>query len=131
MAVLEGGAGARAFSSGMAAITAVSTFVKAGDHVVCSNMTYGGTYRYYTKILARYGVAFSFVDTSDCEAVRKAFRPETRLLHLETPTNPTMQICDISALSQLAHGSGAMVVVDNTFASPYFQRPLALGADIV
>jgi len=131
MAVLEGGAGARGFSSGMAAITAVSTFVKAGDHLVCSNMTYGGTYRYYTKILARYGVAFSFVDTSDCEAVRKAFRPETRLLHLESPTNPTMQICDIAALSRLAHGAGAIVVVDNTFASPYFQRPLALGADIV
>jgi cystathionine beta-lyase/cystathionine gamma-synthase len=131
LAVLEGGAGARAFASGMAAITAVSSFVKAGDHVVCSNMTYGGTYRYYTKILARYGVEFSFVDTSDCEAVRRAFRPETRLLHLESPTNPTMQICDIAALSQLAHGAGTLVVVDNTFASPYFQRPLALGADIV
>lgn len=131
LAVLEKGAGARAFASGMAAITAVSTFVKAGEHVVCSNMTYGGTYRYYTKILARYGVAFSFVDTSDIDIVRKAMRPNTRLLHLESPTNPTMQICDIAALCEIAHRGGAIVVVDNTFASPYFQRPLELGADIV
>ena len=131
LAVLEKGAGARAFASGMAAITAVSTFVKAGEHVVCSNMTYGGTYRYYTKILARYGVAFSFVDTSDIDIVRKAMQPNTRLLHLESPTNPTMQICDIAALCEVAHRGGAIVVVDNTFASPYFQRPLELGADIV
>jgi cystathionine beta-lyase/cystathionine gamma-synthase len=131
LAVLEKGAGARAFASGMAAITAVSTFVKAGEHVVCSNMTYGGTYRYYTKILARYGVAFSFVDTSDIDVVRKAMQPNTRLLHLESPTNPTMQICDIAALCEVAHRGGAIVVVDNTFASPYFQRPLELGADIV
>jgi cystathionine beta-lyase/cystathionine gamma-synthase len=133
VAVLERGAGARAFASGMAAITAVSTFVQKGDHVVCSNMTYGGTYRYYTKILARYGVDFSFVDTSDIETVRRAMKPNTRLLHLETPTNPTMQVCDIAALSELAHThkGGAIVVVDNTFASPYFQRPLELGADIV
>src|SRR5215831_17409102 len=130
MAVLEGGAGARAFASGMAAITAVATFVKARDHVVCSNMTYGGTHRYYTKILARYGVEFSFVDTSDAEEVRRAFLPTTRLLHLESPTNPLMGICDIALLSEIAHERGALVVVDNTFASPYLQRPLALGADI-
>ena len=131
MAVLEGGAGARAFASGMAAITAVATFVKQGDHVVCSNMTYGGTYRYYTKILARYGVEFAFVDTSDPEEVERAFRDKTRLLHLESPTNPTMTICDIALLSELAHERGAIVVVDNTFASPYLQKPLALGADLV
>jgi cystathionine beta-lyase/cystathionine gamma-synthase len=131
LAVLEGGAGARAFASGMAAITAISTLVKKGDHVVCSNMTYGGTYRYYTKILANYGVTFSFVDTSRAEDVRKAIRPETKMLHLETPTNPTMQLCDIATLSELAHRNGAVVVVDNTFASPYLQKPLALGADIV
>ncbi len=131
LTVLEGGAGARAFASGMAAITAVSTFVKAGDHVVCSNMTYGGTFRYYTKIQARYGVEFSFVDTSDPKEVERAFRPNTRLLHLETPTNPTMMLCDIARLSQIAHERGALVVVDNTFASPYLQRPLALGADLV
>ena len=131
LAVLEGGVGARAFASGMAAITAISTLVKKGDHVVCSNMTYGGTYRYYTKILANYGVTFSFVDTSRAEDVRKAIRPETKMLHLETPTNPTMQLCDIANLAELAHRNGAVVVVDNTFASPYLQKPLALGADIV
>ena len=131
LAVLEGGAGARAFASGMAAITAISTLVHKGDHVVCSNMTYGGTYRYYTKILANYGVSFSFVDTSRPDDVRKAIRPETKMLHLETPTNPTMQLCDIAQLSELAHRVGAVVVVDNTFASPYLQKPLALGADIV
>jgi cystathionine beta-lyase/cystathionine gamma-synthase len=131
LAVLEGGAGARAFASGMAAITAVSTFVKAGDHVVCSNLTYGGTYRYFTKILARYGVEFSFVDTACPERVKEALRKNTRMLHLETPTNPMMTLCDIPLLSEYAHEAGALVVVDNTFASPYLQRPLALGADIV
>jgi cystathionine beta-lyase/cystathionine gamma-synthase len=131
LTVLEGGAGAKAFASGMAAITAISTLVKQGDHVVCSNMTYGGTYRYYTKILARYGVAFDFVDTADPSAVERAIRPETRMLHLESPTNPTMQLADIAALSELGHRVGAVVVVDNTFCSPYLQRPLSLGADIV
>jgi len=131
LARLEGGAGARAFASGMAAITAISTFVESGDHVVCSNMTYGGTFRYYTKIQARYGVEFSFVDTSDVDQVQQAFRRNTRLLHLETPTNPTMTICDIARLSGVAHERGALVVVDNTFASPYLQRPLDLGADLV
>jgi cystathionine beta-lyase/cystathionine gamma-synthase len=129
--VLEGGAGAKAFASGMAATTAISTLVKLGDHVVCSNMTYGGTYRYYTKILARYGVEFSFVDTARPEDVERAMRPETRMLHLESPTNPTMQLADIALLSAIAHRNGAIVVVDNTFASPYLQKPLALGADIV
>jgi cystathionine beta-lyase/cystathionine gamma-synthase len=131
LAVLEGGAGARAFASGMAAITAISTLVHQGDHVVCSNMTYGGTYRFFTKILANYGVTFSFVDTSRADDVERAIRPETKMLHLETPTNPTMQLCDIAKLSELAHRNGAVVVVDNTFASPYLQKPLALGADIV
>ena len=88
LTVLEGGTGARAFASGMAAITAISTFVKQGDHVVCSNMTYGGTYRYYTKILARYGVTFDFVDTADPAAVERAIRPETRMLHLEIADQP-------------------------------------------
>jgi cystathionine beta-lyase/cystathionine gamma-synthase len=127
--VLEGGAGARAFASGMAAITAVSTFVEAGDHVVCSNLTYGGTYRYFTKIQARYGVEFTFVDTADENGVRRAMRPNTKLLHVETPTNPMMTLCDIPLLSKIAHEGGALVVVDNTFASPYLQQPLALGAD--
>jgi cystathionine gamma-lyase/cystathionine beta-lyase/cystathionine gamma-lyase/homocysteine desulfhydrase len=129
VAVLEAGAGACAFASGMAAITAVSTFVKTGEHVVCSNLTYGGTYRYFTKIQARYGVEFTFVDTADAEAVRSAMRANTKLLHLETPTNPMMTLCDIPLLSRIAHERGALVVVDNTFASPYLQRPLELGAD--
>jgi cystathionine beta-lyase/cystathionine gamma-synthase len=129
MRVLEGGAGARAFASGMAAITAVSTFVQAGDHVVCSNLTYGGTYRYFTKIQARYGVEFTFVDTAKENAVREAMRPNTKLLFLETPTNPMMTLCDIPLLSRLAHERGALVAVDNTFASPYLQKPLELGAD--
>ncbi|MGH9317014.1 MAG: trans-sulfuration enzyme family protein, partial [Thermoanaerobaculia bacterium] len=131
VARLEGGAGARAFASGMAAITAVSTLVKAGEHVVCSNMTYGGTFRYFTKIQARQGVDFTFVDTADSDAVRKAMQPNTRLLHLESPTNPTMMLCDIALLSEMAHERRVLVVVDNTFASPYLQRPLELGADIV
>lgn len=129
LTVLEGGAGARAFASGMAAITAVSTFVKAGDHVVCSNLTYGGTYRYFTKIQARYGVEFTFVDTANEDAVRRAMKANTKLLHLETPTNPMMTLCDIPLLSQIAHEGGALVAVDNTFASPYLQKPLELGAD--
>jgi cystathionine gamma-lyase/cystathionine beta-lyase/cystathionine gamma-lyase/homocysteine desulfhydrase len=131
LARLEGGAGARAFASGMAAITAISTFVKAGEHVVCSNMTYGGTFRYFTKIQARYGVEFTFVDTSSEEEVRSAFRPNTKMLHLESPTNPTLRLCDIARLSEMAHKRGAIVVVDNTFCSPYLQKPLELGADIV
>ncbi|HTO86762.1 MAG TPA: PLP-dependent aspartate aminotransferase family protein [Thermoanaerobaculia bacterium] len=131
IAVLEGGVGARAFASGMAAITAISTFVKAGEHVICSNMTYGGTFRYFTQILARYGVEFSFVDTSDEGTVRASFRPNTRMLHLESPTNPTMRLCDIARLASLAHERSAIVVVDNTFCSPYLQKPLELGADIV
>ena len=131
MAVLERGAGARAFASGMAAITAISTFLKSGDHVVCSNMTYGGTFRYFTKILGRYGVEFTFVDTSDEEEVRRAMRPATKMLHLESPTNPTLRLCDIARLSELAQDRGAFVVVDNTFCSPYLQQPLTLGADIV
>ncbi len=131
IAVLEGGVGARAFASGMAAITAISTFVKAGEHVICSNMTYGGTFRYFTQILARYGVEFSFVDTSDEGTVRASFRPNTRMLHLESPTNPTLRLCDIARLASLAHERSAIVVVDNTFCSPYLQKPLELGADIV
>ena len=131
LAVLEKGAGARCFASGMAAITAVSTFVKTGEHVVCSNLTYGGTYRYFTKILGLYGVEFSFVDTADGDVVRSAMRPNTKLLFLETPTNPMMTLCDIPLLSGIAHERGALVVVDNTFASPYLQRPLELGADFV
>jgi cystathionine gamma-lyase/cystathionine beta-lyase/cystathionine gamma-lyase/homocysteine desulfhydrase len=139
LAVLERGAAGRCFASGMAAISAVATFAKAGDHVVVSDNTYGGTFRLYSKILAHLGVAFSFVDTRDPENVRRAMRDTTRFIHLETPTNPMMSLCDIAAIAEVAKARNAgvaaekrtLVVVDNTFATPYFQRPLELGADIV
>ena len=131
LAVLEGGAAARCFASGMAAISAVATFAKAGDHVVVSDNTYGGTFRLYSKILAPMGVEFAFVDTRDPGNVERAMRKNTRFVHLETPTNPMMSLCDIAAIAKIARSGGALVVVDNTFATPYFQRPLELGADIV
>jgi cystathionine beta-lyase/cystathionine gamma-synthase len=131
LAVLERGAAARCFASGMAAISAVATFAKAGDHVVVSDNTYGGTFRLYSKILAHMGVEFAFVDTRDPANVERAMRKNTRFVHLETPTNPMMSLCDIAAIAAIAKAGGALVVVDNTFATPYFQRPLELGADIV
>jgi cystathionine gamma-lyase/cystathionine beta-lyase/cystathionine gamma-lyase/homocysteine desulfhydrase len=131
LAVLERGAAARCFASGMAAISAVATFAKAGDHVVVSDNTYGGTFRLYSKILSHMGVEFVFVDTRDPGNVERAMRKNTRFVHLETPTNPMMSLCDIAAIAEIARARGALVVVDNTFATPYFQRPLELGADIV
>jgi len=131
LAVLERGAAGRCFASGMAAISAVATFAKAGDHVVVSDNTYGGTFRLYSKVLSHMGVEFSFVDTRDLALVEKAIRKNTRFVHLETPTNPMMSLCDIAAISAMAKAVGALVVVDNTFATPYFQRPLEMGADIV
>jgi len=132
LAALEGGATAHAFASGMAATTTLMlTLTKAGDHVVVSRNTYGGTYRFFSKILTHFGVVFSYVDTADLEAVRAAMRPETRMLFVETPTNPTMEISDLAALAAIAREGGARLVVDNTFATPFFQRPLELGADIV
>jgi cystathionine beta-lyase/cystathionine gamma-synthase len=130
LAALEGGVDATCFASGMAAIQAVLTLVKAGQRVVVSDNVYGGTHRLFTKILAGYGVEFAFVDATDPEAFeREAGRFD--LLWIETPTNPLMKICDIRALAGVAHRQGAVFVVDNTFMSPFFQRPLALGADIV
>jgi cystathionine gamma-lyase/cystathionine beta-lyase/cystathionine gamma-lyase/homocysteine desulfhydrase len=131
LAVLEKGAAARCFASGMAAISAVATFAKAGDHVLVSDNTYGGTFRLYTKILASQGIDFSFIDARDLALVERSLRRNTRYVHLETPTNPMMSLCDIRRISELAKGAGALVLVDNTFASPYFQRPLELGADLV
>ncbi|HKI05960.1 MAG TPA: PLP-dependent aspartate aminotransferase family protein [Thermoanaerobaculia bacterium] len=131
VAMLERGHAGHAFASGMAAIAALMTIVKAGDHVVVSRNVYGGTYRYFTRILERYGLSFSWVDTTDLAAVEAALRPETKMVYLETPTNPMMDITDIAAASALAHAHGARVAVDNTFLSPYFQRPLDLGADFV
>lgn len=131
IASLEGGVSGHAFASGMSAIACLMTAVKAGDHVVVSSNVYGGTYRYFTRILERYGLSFSWVDTSDLAAVETALRPETKMIYVETPTNPVMDITDIAAVSALAHARGARVAVDNTFLTPYFQRPLALGADFV
>jgi len=131
LASLEGAAWARAFASGMAATTTVMQLLSAGDHVVAADDLYGGTFRLFDKVMRRFGVAFDFVDARDPDAVANAFRPETRLVWLETPTNPTLKLCDVAAIAERARAAGARVVVDNTFATPYLQRPLALGADLV
>ena len=131
LASLEGGVGGHAFASGMAAISALLTLVKAGEHVVCSQNVYGGTYRYFSQILENYDLHFSWVDSSDLDAVRQAMRPETRMVYIETPTNPMMEISDIEGAAEIAHAAGALLAVDNTFLSPRFQRPLELGADVV
>jgi cystathionine beta-lyase/cystathionine gamma-synthase len=129
--VLEGGVSGHAFASGMAAISCLMTIVQAGDHVVVSRNVYGGTFRYFTRILERYGLTFSWIDTTDLAAVEAAIRPETKMVYIETPTNPVMDITDIAAVAGIAHAHGARVAVDNTFLTPYLQRPLALGADFV
>ncbi len=131
LASLEGGSSAHVFASGMAAINALCTTLKARDHVVCSHNVYGGVPRLFNQILINYGLEFSYVDTSDLNAVERALQRNTRFVYVETPTNPLMTISDIAAISRIAHRRGVQVVVDNTFMSPYFQRPLALGADMV
>jgi cystathionine beta-lyase/cystathionine gamma-synthase len=131
LAAIEGGRAAFAFASGMAAITAIASQLSAGDHVVVTENTYGGTFRLFDKVLQRYRIEFSYVDTSDLEATARALRPETKLLFVETPTNPVMTITDLAAAAALAHRHGVRLVVDNTFASPCLQRPIALGADLV
>ncbi|HYR52071.1 MAG TPA: PLP-dependent aspartate aminotransferase family protein [Candidatus Dormibacteraeota bacterium] len=131
LAVLERGARGFAFASGMAAITAVGTLLKQGDHVVASNNMYGGTYRLFEKVLAPYGLSFTYVNTGDLAAVEKAFKPATRILFMETPTNPSMIISDLRALAKMTRSKNALLVVDNTFMTPYFQRPLELGAHLV
>jgi cystathionine beta-lyase/cystathionine gamma-synthase len=131
IAALEGGRFGFAFASGMAAIDATLRLVKAGEHVVVSDNTYGGTFRLFTRILANYQIEFDFVDTSDAMNVEAALRPNTRMVFLETPTNPVMIVTDLKAVSELAHRAGALVVCDNTFMSPYLQRPLDFGVDIV
>ena len=130
VAALEGGTHGIAFSSGLAAIEAVVKRLSAGDHVVCEENTYGGVTRMYTRVLAKLGLEFSFVDTRDPERIRDAMRPVTRLVHVETPTNPMMRICDLRAAADIAHEGDALLMVDSTFASPFNQRPLALGADV-
>jgi cystathionine gamma-lyase/cystathionine beta-lyase/cystathionine gamma-lyase/homocysteine desulfhydrase len=130
LAALERGADAYCYASGMAATNAVLTLVKPGQRVVVSDNVYGGTHRLFTKVLAHYGVAFDFVDTADAEAFDRA-GGQFQMLWIETPTNPLMKVCDIAALAAIAHRRGAILVVDNTFMSPFFQRPLELGADVV
>jgi cystathionine gamma-lyase len=132
VASLEGADYGLAFASGLAATTATMSLLSPGDHVVAGDDLYGGTYRLFDKVLPRTGgLEFTYADTTDPRAVEEALRPETKLLWIETPTNPMLTLSDIQNLSEMAHERGAVVVVDNTFASPYFQNPLALGADIV
>ncbi|HKB12387.1 MAG TPA: PLP-dependent aspartate aminotransferase family protein [Vicinamibacterales bacterium] len=131
VAAIEGGKAGFAFASGMAAIGAIATLLQAGDHVVVSDNTYGGTFRLFDKVLRKYQLSFTYVDTSDLVAVERAFTDTTRMLFVETPTNPVMRLTDLRAAADLAHAHGVRLVVDNTFASPYVQRPIEFGADIV
>jgi len=131
VAALEGARYGFAFASGMAAIDATLRLVKAGEHVIVSDNTYGGTARLFTKILANYNLEFDFIDTSEPLNVEAALKPNTRMLFVETPTNPVMIVTDLQAVSEIAHRAGARVVCDNTFMSPYLQRPLEFGVDIV
>jgi cystathionine gamma-lyase len=131
LAALEGGRFGRVFSSGMAALQALTGLLASGDHMICSAGVYGGTWRFLTQVMEPWGLSTSFVDTSDLEAVRQAITPKTRLLFVETPTNPMVVLSDIRALAGLAREHKLRLVVDNTFLSPYFQNPLAFGADAV
>jgi cystathionine beta-lyase/cystathionine gamma-synthase len=131
LAALEGGVAAKVFASGMAAINAITTMLKAGDHVVCGNNLYGGTPRLFNQVWADFGLEFAYVDTSDVEDVRHAIKKNTRMVFIETPTNPLMALTDIAAVSAVCRPKKIDVVVDNTFMSPYFQQPIALGADMV
>jgi cystathionine gamma-lyase len=131
LASLEEGKFCLTFSSGLAAEHAVLSFLRPGDHVVVPEDMYGGTYRLFTEILEPYNIGFTYADFSDLNAVEKSFRPETRLIWIETPTNPLLKIFDIRKIVAIAHNKNALVVVDNTFATPYLQKPILLGADIV
>ncbi|HZR32236.1 MAG TPA: PLP-dependent aspartate aminotransferase family protein [Terriglobales bacterium] len=131
LAALEWGTAAKVFASGMAAINAMCTLLKSGDHLICSHNVYGGVPRLFNQILANYGLEFSYVDTSQVREVERAIRKNTRMVYVETPTNPLMSVSDIWAISQICHRRGVEVVVDNTFMSPYFQQPIKLGADMV
>jgi cystathionine gamma-lyase/cystathionine beta-lyase/cystathionine gamma-lyase/homocysteine desulfhydrase len=131
LAALEGARFGYAFASGMAAIDATLRLVKSGEHVVVSDNTYGGTFRLFSRVLADYGIEFSYVDTTEVANVEEALRENTRMVFLETPTNPVMLVTDLRAVSEAAHRVGARVVCDNTFMSPYLQRPIEHGVDIV
>ena len=131
LAVLEGGTSGHAFASGMAAIYALVATLSAGDHVMVSSNVYGGTQRLFNQVIRNYGIEIEYVDMGDLAVVEAAIKPSTKLIHVETPTNPIMSLTDIAAVSTLAHAHGVEVSVDNTFMSPVLQSPLALGADIV
>lgn len=131
LAELEGGLMAHCFASGMSAIHAVLLLLKAGDHVIVSDNTYGGTYRLCERVMRQFGLDFSYVDTTEMAQVAAAIRPETKLVFLETPTNPIMQIADLEGIGRLTRERGLTLVMDNTFMSPYFLRPIEWGADIV
>ncbi|HXY78698.1 MAG TPA: PLP-dependent aspartate aminotransferase family protein [Candidatus Acidoferrales bacterium] len=131
LAALEGGVAARVFASGMAAINAIASMLKSGDHVVCGNDLYGGTPRLFNQVMAGFGLEFSYVDTTEAKNVERALRKNTRLVFVETPTNPLMRLSDLAAISQICRSRKVALAVDNTFMSPYFQHPLALGADLV
>jgi cystathionine beta-lyase/cystathionine gamma-synthase len=131
IAALEGARFGYAFASGMSATDAVLKLVKAGDHVILGDNTYGGTYRLFSRVLANYGIEFDLVDTSDISNLEKAFKPNTKMVFVETPTNPIMTVTDLQAVSDISHAQGARVVCDNTFMSPYLQRPMDFGVDIV
>lgn len=131
IALLEGGKRAMAFSSGMAAITTLLKLLRAGDHVLVSDDLYGGTYRLFSNIYTQYGLEFDYVDLTDPDVLTASFKPNTRLVFLETPTNPTMKVADVAAVGEAAHAHGAVFAVDNTFLTMYFQKPFELGADVV
>jgi cystathionine beta-lyase/cystathionine gamma-synthase len=131
IAAIEGGTAAFAFASGMAAIHAITTMLEAGDHVVVTDNTYGGTFRLFDKVLTRYKLEFSYVDTSQPALIEAAMRPNTKMLFVETPTNPVLRLTDLARAAEIARAHKARLVVDNTFASPVVQQPIAFGADLV
>lgn len=131
VALLEGGTASFAFASGLAAVTATFSLLKSGDHVVISDDIYGGSYRQIEELWKNYGVQFTYVDVGNTAAVKAAVQPNTRMIYLESPTNPMMKVADIAAIAQISGSCGALLVVDNTFLTPYFQKPIKLGADIV
>ncbi len=131
VAALERGRHGFAFSSGMGCVDSIMKLFKSGDHIVCGENLYGGVFRLFDKLLGNYGLEFSWVDTRDPQCIEDAMRPSTRLVFVETPTNPLMRICDLRAAAEIAHRHDALLLVDNTFASPYFQQPFQFGADII
>ena len=131
LAAIEGGKAAYAFASGMAAIDAVTTMLKSGDHMVVTDNTYGGTYRLFERVLRQYQLSFTYVDTSQPDLIEAAIRPETKMLFIETPTNPVLRLTDLAGVAEIARRHDVRLVVDNTFASPCVQRPIEFGADMV